>query len=84
MKRHTAKYYETRVTNAIAKAQSMGFNPLQNCVLCFMNISDDPKKPMYRNSMLSVETAVGHMVSGAALRLSVTNSERIVEIFVDP
>lgn len=83
--RHTATYYKTRIEKARNQALCMGFRPTETGVLVLHDVGTSTKGSVsIREQMFLDHHAIDMMVDGTALRLAVTNSERSVQIFVDP
>lgn len=83
MKRHTAPYYARRIEQRRSMAFGMGFKPNETNVLVLRNVSENGGV-MIREDLMTDEKAIAMLVDGTALRVSVTNNERNVHLYIDP
>lgn len=90
MKLHTPNFYKTRIAKAKDRLVQIGFSKPNDAfvvlALCETNrIGCQPEAGtnIWRDIPVSEEQAVEMMVNGTAIRLSVTNSARQCNIFID-
>lgn len=81
----TEVYYRNRLEKARNRAMSMGFNPQPHHVLMLHDTGSETKGTVsFRETLVHDETAIEKMVAGKAIRISVTNGERTVQLYIDP
>ena len=81
--RHTEPYYARRINDAARRLDAMvGIGPRTYLVLC--NHRTHEAKMMLRESAVAATEAATYLAEGRAYRVSVTNPERSVFVFVDP
>lgn len=84
-KRHGATYYKTRIEKARNRALCMGFKPADGWVLVLADVGSESKGTVsLRETSMEDSKAIDMMLNGTAWRMSVTNSERTVHLYIDP